>query len=336
MKAAGIAAPKAKIHTRGSIFRPNDERMNEIFEQNISWSNLSFVDQMKLLDIWFLIGVIGNFIQILASICGFLAALQDDDIKVQRIRDMLTGFGCMLAWVYSMKFLSYIQTTNMLVRITVSSFGNVCRFFLGMLPFFIGYAFLGLGLLASKDAFSTLSKAFITLYALMNADNMMDYFKRFSSVGLIAMLFQVTYVIMFFTSVQNVFIFIIMEGYDQGKEEESNELDHISSGEMILLMKRLDEHTKGFASRLKYNEHELNNLGKLQGLQEEKDAITSHITEEFGDVVFKRKSELNEEEQLLVEDNGGVKMMQILVSKCEKVRVDEYLVYLFNTRWIRS
>ena len=54
----------------------------------------------------------------------------------------------------------------------------------------------------------------ISLFALANGDSMNDIIVDVSLVGYFGQIFLFVYVLLFFTAVQNVMIFIVIEGYE--------------------------------------------------------------------------------------------------------------------------
>lgn len=76
------------------------------------------------------------------------------------------------------------------------------------------YFLLGLCLFWKHDYFATLSDSIVTLFSLSQGDVVLDVFKKIQSEGLISKFFLVTFMMLFFTSIQNVLILIIMEGYE--------------------------------------------------------------------------------------------------------------------------
>lgn len=85
------------------------------------------------------------------------------------------------------------------------------------LPFYIGYAMIGVVCFSDKDDFSTFQKSLRTLFALVNGDSILLEFQLLctnSSTGYCAMayIYLYTFCIVFITTVLNVFIFIIEGG----------------------------------------------------------------------------------------------------------------------------
>ena len=63
----------------------------------------------------------------------------------------------------------------------------------------------------------------ITLFSLANGDAMNDIFVSVAEAGLGPQMFLIVYVLVFFTLVQNVIIFIMMEGFETIRERIEEE-----------------------------------------------------------------------------------------------------------------
>lgn len=55
----------------------------------------------------------------------------------------------------------------------------------------------------------------ITLFSLLNGDIVNDTFLETWAEGIIGQIYLIIFMILFYTAVQNVFVTIIMEGYEE-------------------------------------------------------------------------------------------------------------------------
>ena len=137
----------------------------------------------------------------------------------------------MLALITILKYLEYSSNLNLMPSTLSKSWGNLFMLLLGVLPFFLGFVFLGQTIFWKYNKFEDTSSSIITLFSLLNGDIVNDVFLETWAEGLAGQFYLIIFMILFYTAVQNVFITIIMEGY----EESIKERDH---------KKRLEEKEK--------------------------------------------------------------------------------------------
>ena len=98
----------------------------------------------------------------------------------------------------------------------------VMRAMVGILPFFIGFALLGLCLFWESHRFSSASSSMFTLFALMNGDSITEVYHDISYWKfLLANFYCYFFVFISACVIQNVFIIIIEDGYLTIKYKES-------------------------------------------------------------------------------------------------------------------
>ena len=97
----------------------------------------------------------------------------------------LIGFGCMLAWLSTTKYLDTTKGYSIFGRTLSLSLPNVYRTMVSSLPFLMGYAFLGAAIFWRSNRFSTPSGALVTWFALMNGDMVYDSFADIRNIDII-------------------------------------------------------------------------------------------------------------------------------------------------------
>ena len=120
----------------------------------------------------------------------------------------------MLGWITMIKYLKYNDDMNILTETMSKSSGNLCFFMTGVLPFFIGFIFLGQTIFWKYKKFEDVSSSTITLFSIVNGDIVNDTFLETWAEGLSGQLFLIIFILLFYTAVQNIFVTIIMEGYE--------------------------------------------------------------------------------------------------------------------------
>lgn len=104
------------------------------------------------------------------------------------------------------------------------------------IPLYMGYALVGVFCLNDQDDFANLFNALRTLFALLNGDSILLEYQLLCDDASIAycvfaQLYLYTFCALFITTVLNVFIFIIEDGFHLAKrashqEDTSFKLDH--------------------------------------------------------------------------------------------------------------
>lgn len=125
----------------------------------------------------------------------------------------------MLAWITMLKYLQYNNNLNLMTATLSKSWGNLLMFLLGVMPFFLGFVFLGQSIFWKYSKFESTSSSAITLFSLLNGDIVNDTFLETWAEGLVGQIYLIIFMILFYTAVQNVFVTIIMEGYEESIKE---------------------------------------------------------------------------------------------------------------------
>ena len=82
----------------------------------------------------------------------------------------------MFAWITIIQYLQYNDEVNLLTATLSSSFENLFMFLLGVMPFFIGFAYLGSTMFWKYKKFEDASSSVITLFSILNGDIVNDTF----------------------------------------------------------------------------------------------------------------------------------------------------------------
>lgn len=197
-----------------------EEPVENLLEFKKSWEELSFFDKLKFFDFWFVFSILGNFIQINGSIIAILFIVLRDQLAIFSFHEAIIGFGCMFAWLLMLKYLEYNQNINLMTTTLSKSGSTLLIFLLGVLPFYLAYVFLGQCLFWKTDKFQNTNYSVITLFSLSFGDIVNETFQNTKIGGVLGELFLMTFMLLFYTAVQNVFITIIMDGYEKSKQEK--------------------------------------------------------------------------------------------------------------------
>lgn len=161
----------------------------------------------------------GNFFQIFGALVALLELIIDERLAIFEHKELLIGLGVMLAWVTILKYLEYSPNLNLMSATLSKSWSNLLVFLLGVMPFFLGFVFLGQTIFWKYNKFEDTSSSVITLFSLLNGDIVNDTFLETWAEGLPGQIYLILFMILFYTAVQNVFVTIIMEGYEESIKE---------------------------------------------------------------------------------------------------------------------
>ncbi len=158
---------------------------------------------------WNIMCLIGNIVQ-LGGVCIYLFDLS----QRLTVTNLFFGIGCFLAWLNVARYLEYSQKYFIMFTTLFTALPTSLRFVAANVPFLFGYAFLGTCLFWKSERFSSFSRALMTEFALFLGDSVFDIFTEITAIDFwFGQLYLCTFLLMFFTVVQNFFISIIQFAY---------------------------------------------------------------------------------------------------------------------------
>lgn len=215
---------KTSLQSRPSLknqgSQEEEEPLENLLEFKKSWEELSFFDKLKFFDFWFVFSILGNFIQINGSIIAILFIFVRTKLSIFLFHEAIIGFGCMFSWLLILKYLEYNPNINLMTSTLSKSGSTLAIFLLGVLPFYLAYVFLGQCLFWKTTKFQDTNHSVVTLFALSFGDVVNETFQNTKESGILGEIFLITFMLLFYTAVQNVFITIIMDGYEKSKREK--------------------------------------------------------------------------------------------------------------------
>lgn len=120
-----------------------ESKMKTHVDWNKDWEDLGFFDKMKFFDFWFVVIVTGNFFQLFGALVAIFDYFIIAELVIFRHKEVFIGFGVMLAWITILKYLEYSNNLNLMTSTLSKSWSNLFMFLLGVMPFFLGFVFLG-------------------------------------------------------------------------------------------------------------------------------------------------------------------------------------------------
>jgi hypothetical protein len=109
--------------------------------------------------------------------------------------DIFVGFGCFFAWFSIPSFFHHTAKYSLITRTISFTSPTVFRAMIGIIPVFIGFAFLGLCLFWDSNRYKDLTFSLFTCFAAINGDSLYDIFYDISNFRFLLSLIY----LMFFT-----------------------------------------------------------------------------------------------------------------------------------------
>lgn len=173
------------------------------------WESLGLVDKLKFFNFWVVVALLSNLLQIF----GAIESLVDED-NALAMHETFVGFGCFFAWVNIVGYLPHNSPSYTIVN-TIKRAGPVLApYVVGVLPIFMAYAFLGIGLFWSTGYYPSVMYSMMMLFANVNGDTLYTILSATSSVYfLLGQAYYFSFLVFFICCVQNIFLAMINEGF---------------------------------------------------------------------------------------------------------------------------
>lgn len=191
--------------------------LNQV-KQKAKWDLLTSKDKNKFFKMWDIIALIGNIMQFFGSIL-----LIYEKEKIMIMSEVLIGFGCFIAYLSLGRYFEFMRDYNTIISTILKAIPNSLRYFFGVLPLFIGFILFGVSLFWRSERFTSIPMTFITLFAMMNGDSVLDIIKDLKEVNFfLGQIYAYLFGILFIAIVMNVFVSIVEEAYVDSKMKNQN------------------------------------------------------------------------------------------------------------------
>lgn len=197
-----------------------EKSLEKLLESQKPWDKLTFREKLLFFDLWFIFCIVGNFIQIWASILSITSDLDFETYKTKVVVDVLNGFSCWFAWLNLLRYLEYNKNIHLLTNVMKNSGPQIIRFMIGFLPIFFAYVFMGVCLFWRYTKFETVNEAIITLFSIIMGDLVFVTFTEVIGVGILGEIYLFSFIIMFIICVHNIFVSIICSKAQEKKEKK--------------------------------------------------------------------------------------------------------------------
>mmetsp|Transcript_34557 Transcript_34557/g.60659 ORF Transcript_34557/g.60659 Transcript_34557/m.60659 type:complete len:295 (+) Transcript_34557:2777-3661(+) len=186
------------------------------------WNKLKLRDKMRFFNLWIILTIVGNLCQIIGVVTAFI-----DSDMLNSSHQAVVGFGCWCAWVNVVRYLENSNESYALVHALQRSLGNLLWYFIGIVPIYMGFVFLGMSIFWNCGYFQNVVASMATTYAFLNGDTVYNIFTAIQQENyFFGLLYSFFFILFFICCVQNLTIAMIQEGYQSLKENPvKNEFD---------------------------------------------------------------------------------------------------------------
>ena len=143
---------------------------------------------------------------------------QTDDSHKDVLEDgsfrMILGLATAGMWFSLVQYLEYFPRFYLLIWTLKTGLPRVLQFFVGIFPFFIGYALLGMTLFGDESAlFGDIQSTVCTLFSVVNGDSVLDVFNALAYAFPIGDIYLYIYIMIFMYVVLMSVIAIVEEAF---------------------------------------------------------------------------------------------------------------------------
>ena len=194
-----------------------------------AWSSLGLREKLKFFNYWVVFRVLGNLFQ---AFGGILTIIDNGTHLTER--QIIIGFGTFFAWVGLIQFFDHRSVPYSIVHTLERSISIIAYYVLGVVPIFMGFAFLAMGYFWQTGIYPNSPMSLIANYALVNGDSVY----AFSSAGyqenaLMGQIYYYMFIVFFICCVHNLFIAIVEQSFSafRGERLKAKSSSSSSSGE---------------------------------------------------------------------------------------------------------
>jgi hypothetical protein len=230
--------------------------IKQLMEQDMSWEELPLSEKMKFFNFWFVCSIVGNCFQLVGSVSILLSSAYVFSEKTLTVDNVFIGFGCFFAWFQTFYYLEFSRNIVLITTTLKKSYTLNLVYFGLVIPIFIGFALLGQAFFWGYEKFENTGASARSLFALLCGDIVYNSFTDTINESYLKQLFLFVYVITFYTAMSNIFVAIVMEGYERTlirKELDNDDpfpdLEKIRFESASSQSDLDDPHTKGGSSR---------------------------------------------------------------------------------------
>lgn len=158
-----------------------------------AWESLRISEKLKFFNFWLIIVIVGNLFQIFGGILSFM-----DQNTVLSVHEIVVGFGCFFAWIGVIRFLNHTSHSYTIVNTMSRSAETIGLYIIGIVPIFMGYAFLAMCIFWETGIYPNTPMSLIANYAVVNGDSVYAFsFAGWQESAFIGQLYYYTFIVFF-------------------------------------------------------------------------------------------------------------------------------------------
>lgn len=189
-----------------------------------NWKEMPLYLKLHFFSLWVVADTVGSLIILLSVVLGLATEF---GWSASEYYNILKGAGVLWSWLHLLEYMGLSKTLYSLSLTWVASIKRTTMFLVVVSPIFIGYALFGmLNFSQYSSRFRNFDESCVSLFSLLLGDDIHDTFNDIIENSYpypaVSRIFLYTFVTFFFTSVLNVFIFIIEDAYHISKKGHQN------------------------------------------------------------------------------------------------------------------
>jgi hypothetical protein len=183
-----------------------------------AWSTLNLRVKLQFFNYWVVLSIVGNLFQIF----GGVLTLLDNETYITT-HQVLIGFGCFFAWVGIVRFIDHRSVGYSIVHTLERSIKIIAYYVFGVVPIFMGFAFLGICFFWQTGIYYSTPMSLIANYALVNGDSVYAFsYAGYQQNKFFGQLYFYMFIVFFICCVHNLFIAIVEQSFSSFREERMN------------------------------------------------------------------------------------------------------------------
>jgi len=145
----------------------------------MSWEELDIFEKSKLIDKTVFLIIASNLFSGFGTIF-----YTTSPIFTMKIAQLFCGLGCFFAWATVARYFRNTESYTMISKTFDFSITLVLQVMIGVLPFMIGFVFLGISLFHQSIRFDSFSNGAASLLCVMYGDDLFDFWTQVTEVNL--------------------------------------------------------------------------------------------------------------------------------------------------------
>ena len=172
----------------------------------------------KIISVW-------DFTELAANIFQFTgSSLLLMNVPKTVIVGAAIGLGSFFSWINIIQYLRYNRKYYVFFRAIVKSFPSILKLVVGMIPLFVGYAFIGTAIFWQVHKFEDINRTMQSLFGMVNADGIFFIFNEITKINYwLGQIYLYSFIFIFIYLVQNLFLQVVYKVYAMDTKDMKDE-----------------------------------------------------------------------------------------------------------------